>query len=73
MKLSEAAVVAIKENMKLRNRLTFILDCHPDTLTRWVRENEEDGNLTKVTAIQIIHEESGLAQSEILTPESNAA
>lgn len=71
MKLSKAAIEAIqnKERLRLRNRLSLELDVHSATVERWARENNDDSDLTKATALQIISDETGLTQSEILVEE----
>lgn len=70
MKLSEQAITAITKNGKLRNRLAYELDCHPDTLSRYLKNN--DVMLTTASALKAITEETGLTQEEILTEETHA-
>ncbi len=71
MKLSPQAILILQntDNSKLRNRLVYELDTHINSLNRWIEKNEENGDLTKILALQIIEEETGLAQEEILLEE----
>lgn len=64
MKLSSAAISAI--TVRTKNRLALELDCSVPTVDRWIKDNEENGDLTKATAIRIISEETGLDSSQIL-------
>lgn len=75
MKLSKAAIEAIqnKDVLRLRNRLSLELDVHSATVERWARDNDDDNRLTTVTALQIISEETGLSQEEILINVNSAA
>lgn len=64
MKLTNKALQEIKASKRLKNRLALDLDISPSTLNRWIADN--DDNLTKAAALQIIREETGLSDSEIL-------
>lgn len=64
MKLSSISISKI--SVRAKNRLALELDCSVQTVERWIKENEDNGNLTKATALQVIGEETGLDQSEIL-------
>jgi hypothetical protein len=70
MKLSEQAIDAMPTGSKLRKRLSYELNVDRTTIDRWVEKNEEDGDLTRITALNIISEETGLAMDEILISES---
>lgn len=48
------------------NRIALELDCSVYTVKRWLDANEPNGDLTKTKAVQIISEETGLTDSEIL-------
>lgn len=65
MELTKKALSAITENMKLRNRILIETEVHFTTLHRWVESNSD--NLTKASILQIIREETGLTDDEILT------
>ena len=64
MKLSDSAISKI--SVRTKNRLALELNCSVQTIERWIKLNEDNGNLTKTTALQVIGEETGLDQSEIL-------
>lgn len=64
MKLTQKALAEIKQNKRLRNRLALDLDKTAMTIFRWVASN--DSNLTRADALQIIREETGLQDHEIL-------
>lgn len=75
--LSEIAINAINENIRCKNRLA--LAAGPKgrsvgTVERWLREAKMKTNdygmmLTTETALQIIREETGLTDEQILTQE----
>lgn len=64
MKLTKKAIEAI--TTKARNRLALELDCSAYTVGRWITENENNSDLTKAKAVEIISEETGLSVEEIL-------
>lgn len=64
MILSEEAKSSI--TTKAKNRLALELDCSVYTVDRWIKENAENGDLTKAKAVEIIAEESGIPADEIL-------
>jgi hypothetical protein len=64
MKLTEKALQAM--TVRTRTRIALELDCSVPTVDRWIKENDDNGDLTKALAVQIISEETGLAHEEIL-------
>jgi hypothetical protein len=66
MKLSLKAINAFKGNNKLRNRLALELGCSVYTVDRWLKDNHDNGDLTKAKSLQVIREETNLVDSEIL-------
>lgn len=70
MKLSNRAIEVIKGNKRLRNRLALDLDKHFSTIDRWIDANEPNGDLTTYAALEIIREEGGLLDEEILVRET---
>lgn len=64
MKLSQLALLKVKSNKRLRNRIAFELDKTSMTIFRWIKEN--DANLTRADVLQMIREETGLKDAEIL-------
>lgn len=72
MKITDKGIQAIRENKRLRNRLAFELDKSPATIHRLISENEANGDLTKAKFLQIISEETGLVDTELLEEERAA-
>jgi hypothetical protein len=66
MQLSETAISKIKKNKRIRSLLALALNRTEYTIIRWVNENND--NLTKAVVIQIIQQETGLLEAEILQP-----
>lgn len=64
MKLSQKAINSL--TVRTKNRLALELDCSAQTIERWIKENESNGNLTKAKAVQIIREETKLPDAQIL-------
>ena len=64
MKISKPAIGKI--TVRTKNRLALEFDCSVPTIDRWIKDNDENGDLTKARAIQIISEETELSDSEIL-------
>lgn len=76
MQLTEKAIQMIqhRDGLRIRNRLAFELDKSYATISRWLLDaerNEGDKGvmLTTAQALQIIREETGLTDAEILTQE----
>lgn len=67
MEIASKALLAIRKNMKCRNRLAFELNKSQQTIARWLDDN--DILLTTAAALQIIREETGLTDDEILVQE----
>lgn len=71
MKLSKIALLAIKGTDKdFKDRLAEKCGVSPRTLNRWISDN--DDNLTKADPLQMISEETGLDQSQILEEDTVA-
>lgn len=73
MKITTTAIAAMKKNLRLRNRLALEMDKSAQTIERWIDVNESNGDLTTIKAIQVIREETGLADTEILEETEVAA
>lgn len=71
MKLTKKAITAI--TTKARTRLALELDCSAYTVGRWITDNENNSDLTKAKAVEIIAEETGLSVDEILESETEVA
>jgi hypothetical protein len=75
MTVTDKAIELIKGNNKLMGRLMIAFDRGQNTIENWMAS--KDIRLTTPTAVQIIKEETGLADSEIMEednqPESATA
>ena len=66
MKLSEVALERIKKK-QTRLKLCLALNCIDRTMWNYINSNSD--NLTKAAALQVIREETGLTDEEILVSE----
>lgn len=66
MKLSKTAIINIKANRRLINLLALEADAHSGTIDRYIKVNENDGELTKTAYVNLISKETGLKSKEIL-------
>ncbi len=66
MKLTNKAIDNIYENRDLRFELAMELDRSEESIRKYARDNEDNGDLTKAAAIKIISEKTGLKTEEIL-------
>lgn len=69
MKLKKIVLMAVKGDRTIRRRLKEVLGISEPTLYRILSENDDD--LTKAAAMQVIREETGLSDSEILEAEES--
>jgi hypothetical protein len=69
MILTENALELIKAP-GIRRELTMTLSCVDQTIVRYIKNNDSNGPLTTVAAVQKIKEMTGLSESEILVRES---
>ena len=65
MRLTQTALNKI--TVKTRVLIALALDLSEQTVNRYLTQNREDGPITRVTALKIIQEETGLTQDQILT------
>ena len=70
MRLTTKAILAFKGNSRLKNRIALEMDKSVYTVDRWLSENEDNGFLTTAKSIQVIKEELGLTDDEILEEET---
>lgn len=63
MKLTEKALKAI-DSMGIRMKVAIALRKSDDTIKRYIRTN--DDSLTKAASLQVIKEETGLTEDEII-------
>ncbi len=66
--ISDAAVLAIKKSPKLMGRLMGFANRGQNTIENWINAVPRDMRLTTPDAVQIIAEETGLSEQEILEP-----
>lgn len=69
MRLSQTAINKIKSNNQVKARLISNFDKSPFTIERWISDNERNGQLTTASALQIISDETGLNDDQILERE----
>lgn len=67
-------IIQHRDGLRIRNRLAYELDKSYATILRWLLDAERNENdkgvmLTTAQALQIIREETGLTDAEILTQE----
>jgi hypothetical protein len=69
MRLTKIALEAIRQHAPgIKSKLALALNCSEASINRYIRDN--DDNLTKAAALEIIRKESGLSEEEILESES---
>lgn len=73
MKLSNAAITAISEERKALLAIALALDFSEQWVRRLLENNKDNGPLTTAKALQIIRQETGLSDAEILESEAAAA
>lgn len=67
MKLKRIAWLALRGIGKYgKGRIADGMGTTIETVTRWIKENSENGPLTTAKALQLITEETGLSDHEIL-------
>lgn len=71
MTVTDKAIEGIKGNNKLMGRLMIAFDRGQNTIENWMAS--KDIRLTTPTAVQIIREETGLTDAEILEDEHATA
>ena len=72
MRLTKIALEAIRQHSPgIKSKLALALNCSEASINRYIRDN--DDNLTKAAALEIIRKESGLSEEEILESESAQA
>ncbi len=69
MRLTKIALEAIRQHSPgIKSKLALALNCSEASINRYIRDN--DDNLTKAAALEVIRKESGLSGEEILENES---
>lgn len=72
MIIAQHIIKLIQSNTKAKNRLAAELSCSIHTVERWIKENQRNGDLTKVAAVHVISDETGLDFFEVLEGSSVA-
>lgn len=68
MKLTKAAILTLRGmNHQAKEKVAAAAGVSMPTLYRWINENND--GLTKAAALQVIREETGLSDQEILEEE----
>lgn len=70
MKITQQAIKAL--TTKTKTRLAMELNCSVYTVAAWIKENRENGMLTTAKALQVIREETGLDDQQILEDEKES-
>jgi len=72
MKLTKRAIASILlHSPDIKLKLALALGCSEGTINRYIREN--DDNLTKAAALEVIRKETGLKDSDILAKRSKGS
>lgn len=73
--LTKTAKEVLKKNQTAIGRIADAIGRSVYTVRDWLYDDSEKGDimLTTATAMQIIREETGLSDAEILTPSTSAA
>ena len=72
MKLSKKALKGIK-NRQTRLKLALGMSLSEQWINKMIEANKQNGPLTTAKALQVIREETGLADNEILEEEKEPA
>jgi hypothetical protein len=62
--ISTIAQLALRGSKTARKRIAEIMEVHPETVRRWIKDKSDE--LTKVSIIKIIREETGLTDDQIV-------
>lgn len=65
MKLTQKAIELVKDQ-KIRAQLILALKVTDQTIMRWIKDNQDNGTLTTMAAMDVIRRNTGLGDSEIL-------
>jgi L-rhamnose mutarotase len=68
MKLTQTTLDKIKDPA-IRRELTVALKCTDQSIIRYINRNEDNGDLTKVAAMEVIRKWTKLTDQEILEEE----
>lgn len=51
---------------KAKTRIALEMDCSVYTVDRWIKENEDNGDLTKASVVKLLSEELEMSEDKIL-------
>lgn len=68
MKLSKRAIKAIN-NTRVRMQIGLVLGVGEQSVRHYIRDNDDNGDLTRIGVLQVISEVTGMSTDEILTGE----
>lgn len=66
MKVKAEIMKQVQTSTEIRRELARKLDVSEASISRYIRENEENGEFTKLVAIKIISDKLNIPESEIL-------
>ena len=66
MRIQEQALSKINSSVRLKTVLALELSKSVATVSRWISDNTDNNPLTTAKALQLIREETGLEDSQIL-------
>lgn len=66
MKLSKAAHLICRGSKEIKQQLAEKLGASATTVYRWVSENAENGPLTRAAALEVLRDNTGLADEHLL-------
>lgn len=66
MKVKAEIMKKVQTSTEIRRELARKLDVSEASISRYIRENEENGEFTKLVAIRVISEKLNIPESEIL-------
>ncbi len=66
MKVKAEIMKKVQTSTEIRRELARKLDVSEASISRYIRENEENGEFTKLVAIRVISDKLNIPESEIL-------
>jgi hypothetical protein len=72
MIIADIAIKSIHGNTQAKTRLAQSLKASIHTVERWIKDNLENGPLTRILAVEIISEETGIEFHKV-TEKTNVA
>ncbi|MBX3253940.1 MAG: hypothetical protein KF862_07330 [Chitinophagaceae bacterium] len=71
MRLTNIAILTIRGSRGINKKLSKVLDVSVSTINRYIADNSD--NLTKAAALEVIKQELGLTEDQILEREPATA